>query len=110
MMQENIKKKKNLFTITVPIHITRFHPAAGHLHRLGPLAVHLLTLDGRDMGGERGAVGAVHVAKLAELLPHAHGEPGGDGGAQSGRLVHRGSLDGDLDDIGLGLVLISTGL
>lgn len=58
------------------------------------------------MRREGGAVGTVHVPELAELLPHAHGESGRDGGAQGGRLVHRGSLDGDLDDIGLGLVLL----
>jgi hypothetical protein len=87
--------------LVLGLDLARVQPASGHLDGLGPLLVHPCALGGRDAGCEGGAVGAVHVLELTELLPDVNGEPGSDGGAQRGGLVHGGTLDGDLDDIGL---------
>lgn len=78
-----------------------FHPAARHLHGLGPLLVQFRAGLGGDLWLEGGTVGAVHVLQIGEILPHVDGEGGGDCGTQGGGFVHGGPFDGDLNDIGL---------
>lgn len=80
------------------------HPTPRHLDGLGPLGVHASAGFLGDVGVEGSTVGTVHVLEIGKVSPHVDGEGGGNCGTESGGFVHCGALDGDLNDIGLGLV------
>lgn len=77
-----------LFVVIVILSVLVGHPAARHLHGLGPLFIHAAAGFDGHIRGERGSVGAVHVLKFGEILPDVDGEAGGDGGAEGSGFVH----------------------
>lgn len=78
-------------------------PSPTHLHRFTPLPIHALALIRRDDRFEHRAIICVDVFQFFEIAPDMECEARGDGGAESGRFVHGGTVDGDLDDVCLGL-------
>lgn len=103
MKRKKIYIYKQTQTRSFRIITIRLHPPARHLDSLGPLPIHLAAVRGRDLGREDGAIRAVHVLELAEVLPDIDREARGDRGPERCGFVHRGPLDGDLDHVCLGL-------
>lgn len=78
-------------------------PALAHLHGLLPAAEALSRLLGLYLGLEGGAALGVDVLEVVEALPDADGQASRDGGAEGGGFAHGGAVDGDTNQVGLGL-------
>jgi hypothetical protein len=77
------------------------YPSFAHADSTLPLLEHLLTLLGVGVGLKDGAIFLVDGLQLAKLFPDVDGKACCDGGSESGSLTHRGSVDGDVDDVRL---------
>ena len=78
-------------------------PTTAHADGTLPLCEHLSTLLGSDLGLEDGTVLLVDGFEFAELLPDVDGEACSDSSAQSSCFAHGRTVDGDSDDVCLGL-------
>lgn len=81
--------------------VVRVLPASTHFDGLIPLFIHFAARLLTDPGLEEGAPIGIDLLEVVKVLPHPDGKAGGDGGSQRGRLAHLGTVNGDLDEIGL---------
>lgn len=79
-------------------------PALAHLDGLLPALGPLVGVLDIDLGLEESAALGVDLSQRLEVLPNAGGEASGNGGAESGGLAHKGTVDGDANKVGLGLL------
>jgi hypothetical protein len=78
-------------------------PPLTHLNRLCPPPKHLLPLVLANLRLEHSPSSGIDLLQLIIRAPDADGKAGCDGGTESGGFAHLGPLDGDADDVGLGL-------
>lgn len=79
------------------------HPAFTHPHSLLPLAELGRAFFAGDAWLEDRPAGTVDIAQLGEVAPHAYGQTSGDCGAEGGGFAHFGAVDGNGDEVCLGL-------
>lgn len=100
--EEEKEKPKNQHSLGGSLPTLR-GPALAHLHSLLPAAESLAGLVIGDAGLEDGLALGVDVLEVVKVVPDADGETGSDGGAEGRRLAHRGAVDGDANEVTLGL-------
>lgn len=78
-------------------------PALAHLNGLLPALESLVGIRSSNLGFENSPSFGVDVLEVVKGLPDTSGKAGGDGGTKGSCLAHGRSVDGNANDIRLGL-------